>query len=348
MIHKAYDVALSFAGEDREIVEEVAKALRGDGIEVFYDRWEQADLWGKNLYQHLDQIYRKAARFCLVFLSENYVKKDWTNHELKSAQARAFEEASEYILPIRLDEVEVKGVLPVTGYISMADSSSWEIARLVKEKLSGMPSDLEGALKSESAEERIGALNLIAAQKLVRHRKAVESVLFNDLESGVRAKAAWALDNFHSDSLIPVFIQALYDDDWDVRSTAGWGLVHHGHNAVPSLAEAVNSEAPERVKRMANHALERIAGRNPDYLIEFQQNIGSTDDAYRVLGGMAHDLSSFLMSIRMHAQMLGMNATSEQNEFIQGIETGTERIRKYIYYMLDQSRKANKQLDTNT
>ena len=51
-----YDVALSFAGEDREYVEDVATFLKGFGVKVFYDKFEQADLWAKDLYKHLNDL----------------------------------------------------------------------------------------------------------------------------------------------------------------------------------------------------------------------------------------------------------------------------------------------------
>ena len=41
-----YHVALSFAGEDRDYVEKVAIQLRAAGVEVFYDLFHEADLWG--------------------------------------------------------------------------------------------------------------------------------------------------------------------------------------------------------------------------------------------------------------------------------------------------------------
>ena len=43
----AYDVGLSFAGEQREYVEDIADALRLRGIRVFLDKYEKAALWGK-------------------------------------------------------------------------------------------------------------------------------------------------------------------------------------------------------------------------------------------------------------------------------------------------------------
>ncbi|MHB1630880.1 MAG: hypothetical protein ACYCQL_01500 [Acidithiobacillus sp.] len=46
---RKYHIALSFAGED-DYVEEVATYLKATGVKVFYDKFEAADLWGKDLY----------------------------------------------------------------------------------------------------------------------------------------------------------------------------------------------------------------------------------------------------------------------------------------------------------
>jgi hypothetical protein len=59
-----YDVCLSFAGENRGVVHSVAKRLATEGIRVFYDEYEKANLWGKDLYAHLDEVYSSAARYC--------------------------------------------------------------------------------------------------------------------------------------------------------------------------------------------------------------------------------------------------------------------------------------------
>jgi hypothetical protein len=66
-----YDVALSFAGEDRPFVEGIADTLTECDVRVFYDEYFADRLWGKDLYQHLQEIYRDKARFCVVFVSRN-------------------------------------------------------------------------------------------------------------------------------------------------------------------------------------------------------------------------------------------------------------------------------------
>jgi hypothetical protein len=107
-----YHVALSFAGEDREYVERVATRLTHFGVKVFYDKFEETKLWGKDLYIYLSDVYQNQAIYTVMFISEAYNKKLWTNHERTSAQARAFSESKEYILPAFFDEaVEVPGVL---------------------------------------------------------------------------------------------------------------------------------------------------------------------------------------------------------------------------------------------
>ena len=132
---REYEVALSFAGEDRRYVEMVAEFLTAAGITVFYDRYETADLWGKDLYTHLSDVYQRKARYMLMFVSADYAKKLWTTHERKSGQARAFQDADEYILPARFDDTEIPGLLSTTGYIDLRHHSPAEVAILVAKKL---------------------------------------------------------------------------------------------------------------------------------------------------------------------------------------------------------------------
>lgn len=131
-----YHVALSFAGEDRDYVEKVAVQLRAAGVEVFYDLFHEADLWGKDLYAHLSEVYQKRAIYTVIFVSAAYRDKLWTNHERRSAQARAFSESSEYILPALFDKtVEIPGLLKTTGHIDLTKKTPEQLADLIVEKL---------------------------------------------------------------------------------------------------------------------------------------------------------------------------------------------------------------------
>lgn len=130
-----YDIALSFAGEDRSFVEEVALQLKGYGVRVFYDKFEEDRLWGKNLYDYLSDIYTKKSRFTIMFISKYYKEKLWTNHERESMQERAFQSSSEYILPVRFDNTEIPGVRSTTGYISLENKEPSYLVSLILKKI---------------------------------------------------------------------------------------------------------------------------------------------------------------------------------------------------------------------
>jgi hypothetical protein len=131
-----YDVAISFAGPERTFAEELASAVRQGGFEVFYDGFYPEQLWGKDLVTFFDNIYRKDSRFCVMFVSSEYAARIWTNHERRSAQARALQEkGQEYILPIRIDDTELDGLPPTVGHLKIADHSIAEIAALLLKKL---------------------------------------------------------------------------------------------------------------------------------------------------------------------------------------------------------------------
>jgi hypothetical protein len=130
-----FDVALSFSGTERTYAKILAVKLRDAGFAVFYDNFYPEQLWGKNLTAFLDEVYRKKARFCVILVSKDYKEREWTNHELRSAQARALQEkGNDYILPIRVDATDLDGLPPNVGYLSI-DLGAEEIARLLIRKL---------------------------------------------------------------------------------------------------------------------------------------------------------------------------------------------------------------------
>ena len=135
-MQKKYHVTLSFAGEDRQHAEELANLLKSGGYSVFYDKYEPAELWGKDLYAHFSSVYKDQAEYCIMFLSQYYAQKLWTNHERKNAQARAFEENREYILPVRLDDTEIPGIPKTIGFLDARLMTIEQIYEILVKKLS--------------------------------------------------------------------------------------------------------------------------------------------------------------------------------------------------------------------
>lgn len=155
-----YDISISFAGEDRLVAESIATKLHKKGIKVFYDDFERAKLWGKDLVQHLDEVYRKKAKYCILIISKNYEQKIWTNHELKSALARSIQQQEEYILPVLLDNTEISGIRPTTGYVRFQNEKDADmIVDLVIKKMNDIYNPIDRSKFSPKWLENILNIN---------------------------------------------------------------------------------------------------------------------------------------------------------------------------------------------
>jgi hypothetical protein len=136
-----YDVALSFAGEQREYAQAIAHKLKANGVSVFYDDFEKADLWGRDLYPHLHEIYSEKAQYCILLASKAYVDKMWTSHERQAAQERALREKGEpYILPVQCDDTKIPGLSKNIAYLEIQEGVDAICDRVL---------DKMGVLKSE-------------------------------------------------------------------------------------------------------------------------------------------------------------------------------------------------------
>lgn len=134
-----YQVALSFAGEQRAYVREVARHLAARGISVFYDEIQSVELWGRDLAEAFHEAFERQSDLVVMFISQAYVEKPWPRHERRSALARMVNEKGECILPVRFDDTPVDGLPGSIAYQRAADRAPAELAVMVAEKLGIRP-----------------------------------------------------------------------------------------------------------------------------------------------------------------------------------------------------------------
>lgn len=72
MERQKYDVAVSYASEQRPYVERFVARLQSQKMRVYYDRNAQAKMVGKILDQELHRIYLQESNCCILFLSNAY------------------------------------------------------------------------------------------------------------------------------------------------------------------------------------------------------------------------------------------------------------------------------------
>ena len=122
-----YEVALSFAGEDGDSPKPLPPSLTKSGVNVFYDDYYAADLWGQDLSVKLREVYHSSSQFCIMIISEDYVKKMWPSHERQQAIERMIQQHGKaYNLPVRLDGYtgEVPGMSGAISYLAVSRSNT--------------------------------------------------------------------------------------------------------------------------------------------------------------------------------------------------------------------------------
>lgn len=133
----SFDLAFSFAGEQRSYVEEVARACQTRGIKVFYDKDANNDWWGQSFIREQRRIYSSQTRYFVPFISSEYINKPIPMDEFSAAMMTAVKQGDGYVLPLLMDNVQVPADLlhPHIHYLRAADYSAEELAAEFARKL---------------------------------------------------------------------------------------------------------------------------------------------------------------------------------------------------------------------
>lgn len=132
-----FDVALSFPGESRALVEEIASVLEGrlGPDRYFYDNNYTAQLARPSLDVLLQDIYRNRSKLIVVSIGSDYQRKEWCGVELRAIREIIMERGYDRIMFIRLNDGEVEGVFKTDGYIDAKRFSPDDIARFIQERV---------------------------------------------------------------------------------------------------------------------------------------------------------------------------------------------------------------------
>jgi hypothetical protein len=138
-----FDVAVTFAGEDRAYVEHVVQAIKKSGLSVFYDEDAKVEMWGEDLTEYFADVYERRARYAVMFVSVHYAAKVWTRLERRSVLLRALESDKVYLLPVRLDSTNLPGLRSSVGYLNAHTEGTAGVADAIVAKLGKTTADGE-------------------------------------------------------------------------------------------------------------------------------------------------------------------------------------------------------------
>jgi len=152
-----YAVALSFAGPDRLFAESVARGLKAHGVTVFYDRFEEHELWGRYLHEALREVYTKECRYCVLILTPDYLNRMWPVFERRQIIERMVTDyGEESVLPVRLEDFadEVPGLSNAIVYLMLKQHEHQRVVDALLGKL-GLERPVDGAESYARAQQML-------------------------------------------------------------------------------------------------------------------------------------------------------------------------------------------------
>jgi TIR domain-containing protein len=105
---KYYDIAISFAGENKDIVEQIYLIIKEkfENFKVFYSNKKEVELMGADAEEVFEEVFTNANQV-IVVISKFYKKKEWTKFEWEIISKR--NERNKFN-PIRLDDSILYGL----------------------------------------------------------------------------------------------------------------------------------------------------------------------------------------------------------------------------------------------
>lgn len=144
----SYDIALSFAGEDRDIASMIFDKSTEREISVFYDKNEQHRIIAGKIEDYLRPIYRTEAAYVVCLLSEHYPNRIWTKFESDQFKSRFGENA---VIPIRFRSARDGFFHEAHDYGSLSFSRERDIPEQV--------ADIVQTIAARLAEDRVGKID---------------------------------------------------------------------------------------------------------------------------------------------------------------------------------------------
>jgi tetratricopeptide (TPR) repeat protein len=146
MSAKRFRIALSFAGEKRDFVQEVAALLaaRFGQERILYDKYHEAEFARYDLGIYLPKLYGEQSDLIVPVLCSNYDLKKWTGWEWVHIYGLLTKADGSRVMPSRFEYAHADGLSPAAGFIELDDKTAAQFVDLILERLAineGLPKD---------------------------------------------------------------------------------------------------------------------------------------------------------------------------------------------------------------
>jgi hypothetical protein len=102
-----FDVAISFAGENRDLARHIAESLEELDVPVFFDEMFEVNFLGKTWARQFKEVFSEKSRIVVCLLDGHHLEKIWPTFEREHFLPRI---ADESVIPIFLDDTKFPGI----------------------------------------------------------------------------------------------------------------------------------------------------------------------------------------------------------------------------------------------
>ena len=134
---RRFRIALSFPGEHRTRVENIATALadRFGRDQILYDRWHAAEFNRPNLDVYLPTLYHDHSDLIAIFLCQAFNAKEWCGLEWRACRDLLKLKQDDRLMFFRLDDADIPGLYSIDGYQDIRHMSDAEVAAAILQRL---------------------------------------------------------------------------------------------------------------------------------------------------------------------------------------------------------------------
>jgi hypothetical protein len=115
-------------------VAETLKNRLGRGS-VFYDKYFTAQLARPNLDTMLQKIYLQNSDLIVVFICEEYEKKEWCGIEWRAIREIIKNRSENSVMLMRFDDANIQGLFSIDGYVDLRDHNPSQAAHFILERV---------------------------------------------------------------------------------------------------------------------------------------------------------------------------------------------------------------------
>jgi hypothetical protein len=107
IIVKEFEIAISFAGENRKLAKYIAEQFEEIDVPVFYDEYYESNYLGKAWSKEFERIFIRDSRYVVCLLDSNHKEKIWPTFERDCFKKRV---PDGEVIPIYLDKTIFVGI----------------------------------------------------------------------------------------------------------------------------------------------------------------------------------------------------------------------------------------------